>query len=201
MLFHIFCFTSIFAQFNSLKYDVPMERVPLRFALMDTLSNPLDIDTLREESIQLHKPVLFSLPLKNIFITSVYGNRLHPIDRVHKFHYGIDLRANNDTIFSIYNSKIIDAGYCKDLGHYIKTAFLDYTVTYGHLQYYFYKKNDTVNANVPIGITGNTGKSTAPHLHFSVQKKGLHINPVTFINNILKANNIAVDNYILVNNN
>lgn len=101
MLFHIFCFTSIFAQFNSLKYDVPMERVPLRFALMDTLSNPLDIDTLREESIQLHKLVLFSLLLKNIFITSVYGNRLHPIDRVHKFHYGIDLRANNDTIFSI----------------------------------------------------------------------------------------------------
>lgn len=208
ILFQIFCSTSIFAQFNSLKYDVPMERVTLRFEeknisipLIDTLSNPLNIDTLRTESIQLHKPVLFSLPLKNIFITSVYGNRLHPIDRVHKFHYGIDLRAKNDTIFSIYHSKIIDAGYCKDLGHYIKTAFLDYTVTYGHLQYYFYKKNDIVDANIPIGITGNTGKSTAPHLHFSVQKNGLHINPVTFIKNILKANNIAVDNFILVNNN
>lgn len=201
-----------FAQFNSIQFNKHIESVSLSNysindngieANKDTIysndSIRIAIDILKLYSLKQSSMILdtitsnneFTLPLKDIHVTSNYGNRIHPVYNKLKFHAGVDLRANRDTIYSIQESVVLDSGYDNKLGHYLKLGFLNYEIIYGHLQYYFFKKGETVPAGVPIGITGNTGLSTAPHLHFSVKKDGRYINPLDFIKNILRANKIA----------
>ncbi|WP_164720333.1 M23 family metallopeptidase [Chryseobacterium gleum] len=52
---------------------------------------------------------------------------------------------------------------------------------------------DFVYAGDIIAISGNSGKSTAPHLHFSVKERGKYIDPVHFLNDLIKTNNAISD--------
>lgn len=214
LFFLQFFLIGLHAQFNSIKFSQKIESISIvkpinkdividsTFAMIKDSLNLVE-DTLNAEVIsnedERKQFSYFSLPLKNIYITSKFGNRLHPIDGVYKFHYGIDLRANSDTVYSVYNSKVLNSGYSNKLGHFIEIEFGEYKVIYGHLKYYFYKAGDIINSNTAIGITGNTGKSTAPHLHFSVKRNNKHINPITFISNIMKANNVLYLSYFNTN--
>lgn len=112
-----------------------------------------------------------SLPIDSIVITSPYGKRKDPITGKEAIHKGIDLRGNNDYVYSIMPGKVTKTGKNKTLGNYVVIKHGDFESTYGHLYNVLINAKQAVEAGQPIGISGNTGRSTGEHLHFGLKFK------------------------------
>ena len=138
------------------------------------------------------------MPLKNgISVTSSYGNRTHPIFGGRKLHNGADLKANYEKVYSVLDGIVTASGWdAKGGGNYIKVKHSNSFVTsYLHLSEIYYKVGEFVKAGFIIAKSGNSGNSTGPHLHFSVIENGNYINPIRFLNDLIKANNLIAKNY------
>lgn len=114
-------------------------------------------------------------------LSSYYGYRVDPIYKVNKFHAGVDFSAPQGTeIYATGNGKVVKVSKSKT--GYGNTIEIDhgygYTTFYAHLKEYKIKKGEKVKRGQVIGIVGNTGKSTAPHLHYEVRKNGRTVNPI-----------------------
>ncbi len=131
-------------------------------------------------------------PLRMMVVTSSFGNRMHPIDNEIKMHYGIDLKANYDQVYSIMDGIVKETGFDKNGGgKYVKIAHSDrFETLYMHLSEIYYQKGDKVKAGFIVAKSGNTGKSTNPHLHFAVKDSGKFINPMTFLKQLIEINNV-----------
>ncbi len=121
-------------------------------------------------------------------ISSHFGHRTDPFYKVTKFHGGIDfsgpaglgIYATGDGVVAKVekikngygNNIIIDHGY-------------GYKTRYAHLQTIKVKKGEKVKRGQEIGTLGNSGKSTAPHLHYEVIKNNKAVNPINFFYNDL----------------
>lgn len=119
---------------------------------------------------------------------SGYGYRIHPIYRTRKMHSGIDLTAPTGTpIYATGDGKIINAGYTP--GGYGKKIIIDhgfgFKTLYAHLHEVDVKVGQKIKRGELIGKVGNTGRSTAPHLHYEVRKNNKTENPVNYYYNDL----------------
>ncbi|QUY55677.1 M23 family metallopeptidase [Chryseobacterium arthrosphaerae] len=159
------------------------------------IQQPINISDEKEWMPSLSKIVM---PLKsNLYITSGYGSRIHPIFGSLKMHNGIDLKANYEDVHAVLDGIITEAGWdSKGGGNYIKIKhFNRFETSYLHLSEIFYKVGKKVRAGFIIGKSGNTGNSTGPHLHFAVKEFGQSINPYHFLNDLNKANNLIATYY------
>ena len=125
-------------------------------------------------------------------IASGFGYRIHPIYKVRKLHKGLDFSAPTGTpIYATGDGKISpDRGKGRVGGHgYGRYVVIDhgygYKTLYGHMSKISVKKGQRVKRGDIIGYVGNTGASTAPHLHYEVIKNGQKINPINFFYNDL----------------
>jgi murein DD-endopeptidase MepM/ murein hydrolase activator NlpD len=122
-------------------------------------------------------------PLKHdMVVTSLYGWRQLPLDPdKKKFHYGVDFRIKEgDTVYSVFCGLVRISKF--DLEGYgnvvvIKNFNMSETL-YAHLERSFVNTRQEVKAGQPIGIAGDTGTSTAPHLHFEIRLQGYPIGPI-----------------------
>ncbi|MAQ32253.1 MAG: peptidase M23 [Flavobacteriales bacterium] len=127
-------------------------------------------------------------PVSNEDLTrmaSGYGMRIDPIYKTNKFHYGMDFAAPIGTpVYATgdgFVEKIKKSRSKKDYGNYILIDHgYDYQSFYAHLDKILISKGKKVKRGDLIGYVGNTGKSTAPHLHYEVRYKKEKINPVNF---------------------
>ena len=115
------------------------------------------------------------MPTKTNLITSNFGYR----PRFKRNHYGVDIKANiGDTIYSAFSGKIRVVKEASGYGKVIVIRHYNGLETvYGHLSKQIVKVNEHVKAGQPIGLAGNTGRSTGPHLHFETRICGVAINP------------------------
>lgn len=114
-------------------------------------------------------------PIKgNIYITSPYGMRTDPIDKTKKFHNGVDIGANIGTpILAVADGKVaiskVNGGGPKvGYGYYIAVQHKGFITLSAHLKQLGLPVGTTVKKGQVIGYTGNSGRSTGPHLHFEV---------------------------------
>jgi murein DD-endopeptidase MepM/ murein hydrolase activator NlpD len=116
-------------------------------------------------------------PTDYIIISSKYG-----VQRGHKKHKGIDFAADIGTpIYAAAAGVIADAGWGTGYGLRTKIShdhLGDYTTLYAHMSRSYVKTGDVVRQGQLIGLIGNTGRSTGPHLHFELQKGHRQINPI-----------------------
>ncbi len=121
----------------------------------------------------------FSSPLKVMIITSVFGYRSNPFTKVKEFHAGLDLKANVGTdLLAPYQGVIESVGYSDLSGNFLIIRHLNnYSSLYYHLKRVVVKKGDRVLKGDLIGFTGNSGRSTGPHLHLEIHYKDEPINP------------------------
>ncbi|MFV0364388.1 MAG: M23 family metallopeptidase [Suipraeoptans sp.] len=146
---------------------------------------PVINDALAEKRKELYQTRKYlSLPIDSMQVTSGYGMRKHPIDGKMKEHKGIDLRANNDYIYSVMPGKVTKAGKDKKLGNYIEIEHGDFKTIYGHVQTILVNAKQAVEAGQPIAISGNTGNSTGEHLHFGMKFQDTYIDPTPVLNYI-----------------
>jgi murein DD-endopeptidase MepM/ murein hydrolase activator NlpD len=119
-------------------------------------------------------------------IGSYFGYRTDPFYKVTKFHEGIDFTAAVGTpIYATGDGVVTEAefsrggyGMCIKLNH-----GYSYETFYAHLSRMKVRVGQKITRGEIIGFVGNTGKSTAPHLHYEVHKGGQPINPIYFFFN------------------
>lgn len=150
------------------------------------------------EDIESNLTSKIHMPLNNaISITSPFGSRTHPIFGGTKLHNGADLKANYENVYSIMDGVVMSTGWdSKGGGNYIKVKHSNsFVSSYLHLSEIYYKAGELVRAGFVIAKSGNSGNSTGPHLHFSVIENGIYINPIHFLNDLIKANNLIATHY------
>ena len=117
-------------------------------------------------------------------VSSRFGRRFHPIDSIMKPHLGIDISANAGTPVHAAASgtvtKVVASNYGYGNQVYIEHAY-GFSTRYAHLYTYIVQKGSTVKKGEIIGFVGNTGKSTANHIHFEIKKHDKHLDPLPFI--------------------
>lgn len=121
-------------------------------------------------------------------LSSFYGYRPDPIYKVKKFHYGVDFSAPQGTpIYASGQGKVVKARRSRtSYGNQIEIDHgYGYVTFYAHLKDINVKKGDLVKRGQLIGTVGNTGKSTAPHLHYEVRKNNRKVNPIYYFFNDL----------------
>ena len=114
-------------------------------------------------------------------ISDEYGNRILGVE---KFHNGIDLAASTGTpILAAYDGDVVAADYSGSMGNYIMIDHGSglYTI-YMHCSALYVSKGQSVYKGQNIAAVGSTGRSTGPHLHFSVRLNGNYVSPWNYLN-------------------
>ncbi|MDR2053018.1 MAG: M23 family metallopeptidase [Treponema sp.] len=121
---------------------------------------------------------LFNWPLRG-YITSRYGYRASPFGGARQFHTGIDIGAAMGTpVRAAMAGRVSTAGYNETSGNYVVISHHSgYRTLYAHLSVVRVKAGAYVRTGDRIGDVGSTGQSTGPHLHFTVYKNGITVNP------------------------
>ncbi|GIJ95361.1 hypothetical protein CAPN002_25790 [Capnocytophaga stomatis] len=159
-------------------------------SIITSITKKIFTDTAEKKRYDEKKKVTMPIQGK-LHITSPFGERFHPILKKNEMHNGIDIRANNELVYSVLEGIISDVGKEEKGGIFIKIKHKNnFETAYLHLSETYYKKGEKVSAGFIIGRSGNTGHSTAPHLHFAVKNNGEYINPVTFLNDLILVNAI-----------
>ena len=138
----------------------------------------------QKRELLAHIPSIQPIYNKDLkYTSSGWGYRVNPINKTKEFHYGQDfviglnskvIATANGRVFSIQrdttgygNNIIIDHGY-------------GYKSSYSHLSKIIVKLDQKVDRGDIIGLSGNTGASTGPHLHYEVFKDDIKVNPIDY---------------------
>lgn len=144
-----------------------------------------DILTQYKTNQQLFRHIPAIDPIRGGFITDGFGMRFHPILRIRLMHEGIDLEAQVGTRVHATGDGVVT--YVGRRGGYGKVIVINngfgYTTLFGHLSKQIVKVGQNVKRGQVIALSGDTGLSTGPHLHYEVRKNGIHVNPADYFFN------------------
>ncbi|MEA3503674.1 MAG: M23 family metallopeptidase [Bacteroidota bacterium] len=127
-------------------------------------------------------------------ISSYYGYRTDPFYKVRKFHHGVDFSAPSGTPIYATGDGVVKRVKRSHRGYGNKIIIdngFNYITIFAHLKSFNVKRNEKVKRGQIIGYVGNTGKSTAPHLHYEIKKNNHSVNPIYYFFNDLSAEQFA----------
>jgi murein DD-endopeptidase MepM/ murein hydrolase activator NlpD len=172
-----------------------------KFELAKDLNHKIDLfkDKLYAESLSQDQLIRLTLSKRKIYasiptiqpiankgllaIASGFGLRIHPIYKMLRMHSGIDFAASpGAAVYATADGQVLSVDERFD--GYGKMIVIDhgfgYVTRYAHLQDFKVTVGQEVKRGVQIGYVGNTGLSTAPHLHYEILIHGIQINPVHY---------------------
>ncbi len=116
-------------------------------------------------------------------ITCGYGWRRNPFNHSYReFHQGLDIGARYEWIRSSKYGKVTYSGWLRGYGKTVIIAHPGgWKTLYAHLSRIIVQRGQYVKQGQYIGKSGNTGRSTGPHLHFEIMKQGRHQNPYRYL--------------------
>lgn len=122
------------------------------------------------------------LPAKG-WVTSNYGSRISPFTGSPQHHTGLDIANRIGTpVSATADGIVVDSGRGAALGTFVVISHgYGVKTTYGHLSQTQVRTGQKVKRGSQIGLMGNTGRSTGPHLHYAVSVNGLNVNPEKYI--------------------
>ena len=123
-------------------------------------------------------------PVQGSHVTSRYGLRFHPIDKVEKVHRGTDYGAPIGTpIYATARGEIVTLASDDSAGLHIKLRHDSGETLYLHMSEFApgLKRGDVVQAGQMLGKVGTTGKSTGPHLHYELRYGGIAVDSVATV--------------------
>jgi murein DD-endopeptidase MepM/ murein hydrolase activator NlpD len=148
-----------------------------------------DVIKLGENKEKLFASIPAIQPISNkqlLALASGYGLRVHPIYKVKKMHTGIDFAASIGTpIYATADGKVMEVAV--KFSGYGKLVEIDhgfgYRTRYAHMHEFAVRSGQNVKRGDLVGYVGNTGLSTAPHLHYEVLINGSQVDPVHYFYN------------------
>jgi len=180
--------------FEDLEYLLPDEDLNLqsyfdRLSYLDRLTNlevlsymEMNSNSEKNKTKLRHLPAIYPIDLDNAKFTSGFGYRKDPFTKRHKKHEGHDFSAKKGTdVIATADGLIVSSKYNGSFGHYIEISHGNgYKTVYGHLSKRSVPRGRYVVRGQKIGEVGNTGKSTAPHLHYEVKHNRKRLDPKDF---------------------
>ena len=130
----------------------------------------------------LHYPAIYPVPSGKKSMSSRYGYRIDPFTKKRRFHEGDDFSCKvGSPVVATADGVVKVSKRYGSFGNYIEIDHGNgYVTAFAHLSKRLVKKGDKINRGEQIGTVGNTGRSTAPHLHYEVQYNKKHVNPNEF---------------------
>jgi len=128
---------------------------------------------------------LFKRPIKAwYYISSYFGWRNSPFTGQRSYHSGIDMACSTGTsIYAALAGTVTTAGWSDTYGNYVIVRHHSgYKTLYAHMSKINVSVGQYVTTSSIIGKVGSTGLSTGPHLHFTVYKNGVAVNPQSLWN-------------------
>lgn len=175
-----------FAQFNTItqskaqRKTISVSQSSLIIQEKDNAADPIcDKQTKTERTDRL--PAIVS-PLRHIVVTSPYGLRTDPFTKKKARHNGLDLKAYYEPAYAMMYGEVIRVGKDKRSGLFVTLRHGDFTISYCHLSKISVSKGTHVSPGTILALTGNSGRSTGPHLHLTLKKDGKNINPTILLN-------------------
>ena len=122
-------------------------------------------------------------PIKNSYITSVFGTRADPFDGGAAFHKGIDFHASvGDPVLTVADGVVSFSGIRNGYGNVIEVDHGNgYVTRYAHNSKLSVNVGDLVRTGQEIAKAGSTGRSTSAHVHFEVWHEGRVMNPRKYL--------------------
>ncbi len=117
-------------------------------------------------------------------ISSLFGYRTDPISGVNKLHSALDIAVDEGTkVAAAWDGIVTKSGYDATAGNYVWMVHKNGCETlYCHCSEIIVKEGDVIRAGETLALSGNTGYSTGPHLHFGIKKDGEMVNPLKYLN-------------------
>lgn len=137
-----------------------------------------------KEKMLASMPAIQPIPNKELKrLASGYGMRMHPILKVVRMHEGCDFSAPRGTpIYATGDGEVVRVS--SSFNGFGNLVVIDhgygFITKYAHMDSFNVKKGDKVKRGDCIGFVGNSGTSTAPHLHYEIHRKGQPINPIHY---------------------
>ena len=124
----------------------------------------------------------FMMPISGT-TTSEFGERINPLTNQPEIHTGIDIDISSDNqVKAAASGTVFKIGVDERFGNYIILSHQgNFSTCYSHLDSVSVTEGTEVAKGSPIGIAGNTGTTTGPHLHFEVRKGEKRMNPMLFL--------------------
>lgn len=126
---------------------------------------------------------LFAWPMRGVF-TSGFGMRPDPFTGQTRFHNGIDIaNAMGTPVRAAASGRVVHVeNQIGNYGRFVIIRHADgFQTLYAHLDSFSVRNGQTVSRGQQIGRMGNSGRSTGPHLHFSVVHNGRFVNPMRYL--------------------
>ena len=148
-----------------------------------------------KEKLLAHTPSIQPVSNKDLErIASGFGWRIHPIYKFAKFHEGLDFTAPKGTdVFATADGTVVQSD--NNSSGYGNVIVIDhgygYKTRYAHLSAFKVRAGQKVKRGELIGLVGNSGLSTAPHLHYEVEKNNERVDPINFFYTDLTAEEYA----------
>ena len=130
-----------------------------------------------------HIPAIQPISSENMKqMASGYGYRRDPIYGTGRFHEGLDFAADTGTpVYATADGKVVHAGWKSGYGNLVEIDHgYGYVTRYAHLSKLKVKEGQSVKRGDQIAESGNTGKSTGPHLHYEVRYRDIPQNPINY---------------------
>jgi murein DD-endopeptidase MepM/ murein hydrolase activator NlpD len=115
----------------------------------------------------------------------------------------MDIAVNSGTpVFAVEAATVIRSKYVRGYGNLVELRHSNmYSSRYGHNSKNLVKKGQRIKKGHVIALSGNTGRSTGPHVHFEVRQSGVAINPFKYLGamkHFSLASNIPISKYVRV---
>ena len=132
-------------------------------------------------ALRLDRSIPWRLPLRaeSARLSSAFGYRVHPVEGTRKFHGGVDIAAPLGTHVVAAGAGRVSTGSNRLLGKFVRIDHLNgFTSTYGHLSRITVRGGTTITQGMVVGTVGMTGRTTGPHLHWTVKYKDRQVDPL-----------------------
>jgi hypothetical protein len=169
---------------------VKVDRLKKQMAIQSKSYDEIAELVKNKEKMLVSIPSIQPIPNKRLErMASGYGWRIDPVYKIQRFHEGMDFTCPVGTEVHVTGDGTVEqvnysfSGYGNEI---VVNHGYGYRTRYAHLSRFKVRPGQKVTRGEVIGNTGNTGKSTGPHLHYEVLKNGAAVNPVYFYYNDLK---------------
>ena len=163
--------------------------------LQDDLDGFSDLLDRRETELIILDSVLFErrfekssklggYPVEVGWTSSGYGQRIDPFKGVKAWHAGVDITSRNakSQVKALASGVVLFSGEKQGYGKLIEIDHANgYISRYAHHSDLLVSEGTIVQKGDPVGIMGDTGRSTGPHVHVEVLKNGKNLNPANFL--------------------
>lgn len=119
-------------------------------------------------------------PVEPVIVTSLFGRRFHPVLKFYRQHSGVDLAADlGQAVNAVARGTVLRADWTNGGGNLVELSHGPrLTTRYGHLSYMLVQPGDIVRQGEPIGLAGQSGTATGPHVHFELWRDGQPCDPL-----------------------